>query len=83
VQLVIGTIFDTLPSVYCHAINEIALVSEKQDKSQSSEQAAIWMMAKVPVDGAIKLFRDAHRMSSNWINVDALAQEAMSKLKER
>jgi hypothetical protein len=82
-QLVVETIFDTFLSAYCHAINAIVLVSEKQDPSQLSEKTAIWMKAKVLADDALKLFREAHHMRDNWTDADALAQEAMSKLKER
>lgn len=56
---------------------------EKQEQSQTSEQTIIWMKAKVLADDALKLFRDAHQMRNDWTNADALAQEAMSKLKKR
>lgn len=82
-HLVVETIFDTFLSAYCHAVNAVVLVSEKQDQSQTSEQTAIWMKAKVLADDALKLFRSAHQMRNNWINADALAEKAISKLKER
>ena len=47
-QLVVETIFDTFLSAYCHAVNTMVLMSEKQDQSQPSEQTAIWMKAKAP-----------------------------------
>ena len=82
-RLVVETIFDTFLSAYCNAVNAIILMSEKEDQSQSSEQTAIWMKAKILADDALKLFRNAHQMRNNWTNADALAEEAMSKLKER
>jgi hypothetical protein len=56
---------------------------EKQDQSQTFEQTTIWLKVKVLADDALKLFRDAHQMRNDWTTADAVAQEAMSKLKER
>jgi len=80
---VVETIFDTFLSAYCNAVNAVALMSEKQDQSQTFEQTMFWMKAKVLADDALKLFREAHQMRRTWTNADALAQEAISKLKER